>query len=1044
LVVASGSGIDGMIWARFGQAVLDVRGNAVGTNSKWVPLRITPAARSWMYDRDGDGAPDSVIVSSKGSLATATGAKVHWKTASGSDTTLTVALPTGIVKGFQLPPNVLQDATSCTGCTLDVTIGGLVRSFQLLDSVPPVAISGSLVFGANPGDADTVRIKPSETISAATAGVWAQLATDSGSTTGVDLSQANSVETISVNGELVLVVKSGSGLDGMAWVRLRQAVSDARGNFVGTRSKWVRLSVTPSARSWMLDRNGDGAPDSVGISSKGSLAAATGAVVHWKTVQGLDTSLAVSLPTGIVNGFPLPAGVLKDATSCTGCTLEVTMGGQVRIFPLLDSVAPVALDASLIFGFAAGDADTLRIKPSEAILASGAGTWAILATDSGSTTGTSLSKANAAQTISVNGELVLVVPSGSGLDAMAWVRFGQAVSDARGNAVGANSKWVRLHVKPSGRAALYDADGDGRADSMFVAVRGGISATRAILHWKTASGAADSRTWVVAPSTGSFGVRAADASQRFDFGATSCTGCTVELQDAQGASLVEWPLADSVAPVLLEGRYRFGATQDTLVATFSEPVTGISRTATWLEWGKTVVGGPVAQTDVTASGSSATFLLDPAHGAAPGWDSLRLAAGSRAGNVVDASGKAVGATSPWAPIRYGVAPFQAWLLDPAGAGRGTHVRVSLARPVPATAVAVLDSFRLQWTSADGAGLDARSVATSSLAWDGVSSWTGPLSVPFATGRTACAGACTAEGIARNGDRGLAKLQDSIPPAAIRARLRYSTPEVAQDTLIVDLSEDWAGNGSMPLDDTLVWAGSHANVRNVLPLKSWSLVDGRSLRLVFGPDISSRFHQGDSARLAWLASGSKIQDGFGNLVGIGSPWVPVEFGLRPPMFVVGPYRSVLNNSSTVPGVVEWPAPPASNPQVEILERLPDGSFGKVDGSGGGVAGGSPVNDTAHCIGIDIRVNRPLDGVMIIYDNLGTMVVSQSLNALKELWNSKQDQERTIRIQWNATGSDHRLVGSGVYVVRVVARIQDNEGHQDIRNQIWKLGFHRKMD
>jgi len=1027
-----------------GDASGNAPGNNASRNSKWVPLYAAPVARSWMLDRDGDGAPDSVGVSSKGSLVAATSVVVNWKTAAGLDTALTVALPTGIVNGFRLPAGVLKNATGCAGCRVEVTIGGEVRRFALLDSVAPVAVSGSLVFGTGTGEPDTLRLTPSEALVAAASGVWARLAADSGSAGGVSIGSAIlATKSISATGDLVLLVPSGSGLDGLAWARFETAVSDTRGNAVGAQSKWVRLAVTPSARSWMLDRDGDGAPDSVGIASKGSLAAATAATVHWKTSAGLDTSFVVAFPAGLVDGFRLPAGVLGNATSCTGCILEVTVGGQVRPFALLDSVAPVALEASLIYGFAAGDADTLKIKPSEAIVAAASGTWARLALDSGSVGGVTLSNANAAKSIAAGGELVLVVASGSGLDGMVWARLETAVSDSRGNAVGAKSKWVRLRVTPSGRAALYDADGDGYADSLRVFVRGGIAATKAVVKWKTAAGLPDSRTWDVTPSTGDFGKSVAGAL-RFEFGATSCTGCTVVLRDASGTDLVEWSLADSVAPIALEGRYRFGATQDTLVATFSEPVAGASATATWLEWGSLVVGGPVIQSSVSGSGTSATFLLAPANGAVAGWDSLRLAAGARAGNVRDASGKGVGATSPWAPIHYGVAPFQAWLLDPAGAGRGTALRVTLARAVPAAAVAAIDSFRLSWTAADGAGFETRAVAVSGLSWDGVSSWTGSLPVPFAASRTSCVSSCTAEGIAKGGDRGLAILQDSIPPVAIRARLRYSAPETALDTFVVDLSESWTGDDPANLVEALVRVGTHATPRDLLPVRSWTLSDSRTIRIVIGSEVSTTIRTGDSARLAGLASGSRVQDAFANHVGVESPWVPVEFGLRPPLFVVGPYRSMLSNTSSVPGVVEWTAPPATDPQIEILERLPDGTFVKIDGSGGGVAGGAPVTDPARGIGIDIRVNRPLDGVMIIYDNLGTVVANQNLASLKGLWDSKQDQERTIRIQWNATGPDHRLVGSGVYLIRVVARVSDSEGHQDIRNQIWKLGYHSKAE
>jgi hypothetical protein len=425
----------------------------------------------------------------------------------------------------------------------------------------------------------------------------------------------------------------------------------------------------------------------------------------------------------------------------------------------------------------------------------------------------------------------------------------------------------------------------------------------------------------------------------------------------------------------------------------------------------------------------------------PGWDSLRLAAGARAGNVVDAGGKSVGRSSPWAPIAYGIAPFHAWLLDPQGAGRGTAVRVSLARLVPAAAIASVDSFRFAWTNATGDGLDERRLAVADLLWDGASSWTGNLSMPFAPGRTGCLAGCTATGASASGERGVASLDDSVPPAALRARLRYALPEVALDTLVVTLSEPWSGDDPADLVRSLVQHGSPASPLDVLPIRSWSLLDGVSLSLVLDDDQSATFGRGDSVRLSGAISGGRVADPAGNRVGVRSRWVPVEFGLRPALLVVGPSRAKLVNSATVGGASVWDAPPATHPQIELLERRSDGSFVKLDASGGGVVGGAPVNDIDRCLGIDIRINRPLDGILIVYDNLGTVVATQDLGVLRALWDDQQDAERTIRVQWNATGSDHRFVGSGVYLVRVVARFRDDEGGNDLRNIIWKVGFQR---
>jgi len=1027
---------------RLGGRAADASGNAPGAasgrTSKWVPLKAEPVAKSWMLDADGDGRPDSVGIGAKGSLGNVVSARVHWKTSAGQDTVVNVPTPTGIVGGLKLPAGILGNATYCTGCVLDLDLGGRIRTFPLLDSVAPVAIEAKLRFGTA---ADTLVVTVSEPFVLATSPGEGPAAVKSAGSASI--SGTLVVGTGSAGAELRIVVASGSVVEDS--LRLRGGIVGNLGKVVGVRSRFVRIEygAQPIVVS-VFDRDGDGRADSVDYRLSRSVAGApvpTGFGLVWGGLTVPVASLARSAD-GLSWGGPIGPAPLRTL-ALPGDRGWLVVGTDTTSFraSVSDSVAPVAVAASLVFGYAAGDPDTLRIAVSEPVLVGSTGNWARLAADSGAASGVRLGSSNADQSlVAATGEIQLVVPSGAIADDMLWVRLGSGVVDARGNGVdSSSSRWVRLKLKPSGRASLFDADGDGHADSLRVSVRGSLAATRAVLRWKTRSGAPDARIWPVAPSTGSYGVRAADVAQRFEFGATSCDTCTVSFLDASGDTLVTWPLADSVAPIAVSALYRFGTLQDTLEATFSEPVTGTTATAPWLEWGNVAVGGVVVPSAVKTAGSTATFLLSTANGAVEGWDSVRLAVGPRAGNVTDASGKVVGSASPWAPIVYGVAPFQAWLLDPLGQGRGTHVRVRLARAVPTAAVAALDSFWFAWTDASGAGVESRTATVAALAWDGVSGWTGTLPVPFATGRTGCAAGCVATGIGSDGSRGFALLQDSVPPTAVRARLRYSSTDLALDTLVLDLSEPWIGTG-VPAG-AFARFGSHATARDLLPVESWSPDRGTTLSLVVTDRLAGEIRRGDSARLASDPAGSWVRDEAGNSVGVESRWVPIEFGLRPPLLDLGPYRAKLVNAADVPGASVWEAPPPSAPQIELLERRADGTFAKLDNSGGGVVDGAPVNDPDRCLGIDIRINRPLEGFLVVYDNLGTVVASVDLSPLKALWDAQPDAEKTIRIQWNATGPDHRFAASGVYLIRVVARFRDSDGRQDLRNLIWKVGFQR---
>jgi fibro-slime domain-containing protein len=1013
----------------------DALGNAPGASSRWVPLKADPVAKSWMLDTDGDGAPDSVGIGSRGSFAAVTSARVNWKTAAGLDTSIVIATPAGVGTGLRLPAGILRNATFCVGCKLELTQGGQTRSFVLLDSVAPVALSADLRYGPS---ADTLVVTVSEAFtlgSAAGEGAAAVKAVGSASVPGTLV-----VGTPVAGTQLRIVVAPGTiTADSL---RLRAWILGNLSKAVGAASPYVPVRYAPQPISvTVFDRDGDGRVDSVRYSLSRSAAGApvpSSFGLVWggspTTIPSLTRSLDGRSWSGPVGPLPL------RTTSEPGDAGWILVGGDDSTFRAVvtDSVAPVAMQAFLIFGFEAGSPDTLRLIASEAVTAAAAGTWARLATDSNGTSGVSVGSAGAAVSVVGGTTIQMVVASGTIPNGMAWARLGQAISDSKGNAVGTSSRWVRLRVSPSGRAWLLDSDGDGHADSMHVSVRGSLSAARAVLGWQTSAGLPDTRTWLASPSTGAFGLKAGSPLERFGFGATSCTGCMVAFVDPAGDTLALWPLADSVAPIATGGLYRFGTTFDTLIATFSEPLASINPAAPWLEWGGPALGGAVGQTSATTAGKTATFLVPAASGAVDGWDSIRLAVGPRSGAVSDLGGTKVGAASPWAPLTYGIVPLRAWLTDPAGLGRGTHVRVEAARTVPARAAASLASFVFTWTNADGSALETRPVAASALVYTAPGTWTGALSVPFALGRTSCLGGCTATGASASGETGSAILQDSIAPSAVRARLRYSPAEVALDTVILDLSEPWIGGDPSDLVGVIASVGRTDASRDLLPMRAWFVGNGTVLSIVVPTEVSSRIARGDSMRLAWIASGSRVFDAAGIRVGANSRWVPVEFGLRPPLFVVEPYRGLLRNGGTT-GQGTWVAPPASYPTIEVLERRPDGSLVKVDASGGGMIGGPSINDTARTIGVDIRINRPLEGALIIYDNIGTAVGSQDLGVLKALWEDQPDAERTIRIQWNVTGPPGKFAASGVYLFRVMARYQDDEGNVGFYNNVWKLGF-----
>jgi fibro-slime domain-containing protein len=1238
---------------RLGGWAGDAVGNAPGAVSKWVPVQTNSVAKAWMLDMNGDGAPDSVGIASKGDLSLTDSVRVQWKTATGADTIVSIKTPSGITTGLKLPTGILGNATYCQGCRIEAFQAGTSRKFPLLDSVDAVALSAFYRYGSG---SDTLIVKVSEAVVKgldAGEGWFAHKPT--GSVSGIGVLVAGGAVDSSVNGTIRMILAQGTELGDS--LRLRGWAVDAFGNEPGSVSPWVAIEYGPQPiRVQVFDRDQDGRADSavfkltrsaagapvatslgvrwngqiltsaslvrsadllswsgpIGPFALGTSAAATdigwirigtdsvsyraaaedsvapvaidsalyrygpatgpdtlyvtasenlvkaGAIlvktkagesfgsgtdlvannkmmilVSPSTWTGADsvrlgpsakdaqgnapgaTSKLVPVVYGTQNirvvvwdrdgdgtidsvayrltrsgsGAPTPTGFgliwsgkaatvgaltkSADGKSWTGPvtgaaplgTATVTddagwlqIGADVNSYraKVVDSAAPVAVVAKLVYGFEEGSPDTVVVTGSEALASAANGAWLMLGKDSASATATMLSAAQVAPQNPISGgnNVSLVVPSGSIGDDARWARYGVAISDGS-VAVGQSSRWVPLVITPSGRAYLFDADGDGRADSMRVAVRGTLAtAVTATVNWNDSAGNAATRIWPVVPGAGSFGVRPG-ADKWFEKGATSCRGsCSVVFRDATGNVLVSWALVDSVAPMLVKAVYSFGGARDTIRATFSEPLQSVNPSAPWLEWGAALPGGPVnhAGAKLSTTGLEAVLEIDTASGARDGWDSLRLAAGGRAGAVKDAAGTKVGTTSPWAPVEYGIPSMVATLSDPQGTGRATDVEIRLTRQVPSSAVAGVASFQLAWPDSSGNALDRRTVAASVLSFkDGA--WTGALSQPFALGSTGCLiGGCDASA-AKNGSQRTMPLLDGVPPSLTWAKYRYSLPEIAQDTLVVGLSEPWEGGPLGAPELAFVQVGTSSISSPLAPWRTWTLsVDKKTLSMVVDTLWDSRIRKTDSVR---LTKSSRVVDAVPNFVGTQSRWVPLAFGLRPAQLDMQSWpNGVLVNSSKNPGSVVWVEPPPTTPAVELLVRDPKDSLAtdplagwhRVEGveAGNPTTGGASKNPAGHLLGVKIRLNRPLQGRLIIYDNIGTAVRQIDLDPLMKLWTEdkiQKDAMRDVWIAWNGTGPDGKFAASGVYLFRAVVNVDDGEGRKMFRNLVWKLGWHR---
>jgi len=282
----------------------------------------------------------------------------------------------------------------------------------------------------------------------------------------------------------------------------------------------------------------------------------------------------------------------------------------------------------------------------------------------------------------------------------------------------------------------------------------------------------------------------------------------------------------------------------------------------------------------------------------------------------------------------------------------------------------------------------------------------------------------------------------VPPAIMGAEFRYSTAAVGQDTLIVQLSEPWPGEQPGNNSDPFVDVKNSANPLAFAPILDWILSpDKKTLSLVVDTTWAAKLAEGDSARLAYLAQGSRIWDAANNRVGVQSRWVPIVFGLRPIEFVIRQIHPMLVDKGDV-----WTEPGPNVPQTEVLVLDGSSNWVKVDnatqlGAGGTVVGGAPAqNDSNHVMAVYLRLNRPVSGELYIYDNLGISVLHEDLSALRSLWPAgDEDAMHEVTITWNGTDSKRKFVATGIYLMRVVVKVDDGAGRVYYKNLLWKYGW-----
>jgi hypothetical protein len=278
------------------------------------------------------------------------------------------------------------------------------------------------------------------------------------------------------------------------------------------------------------------------------------------------------------------------------------------------------------------------------------------------------------------------------------------------------------------------------------------------------------------------------------------------------------------------------------------------------------------------------------------------------------------------------------------------------------------------------------------------------------------------------------MRDSVAPIIAKAEVRRTEDYEGMDTLFVTPSE------GVKLDETRGLIEIKVNgIWHTVPQDSVFLAEDGRLWFLVEPGDSGSPRPGVEIRFL---------EGVTDLKGNGadpatSTWTTT---------VVGPPRPPLLK-------VELPTPVKSVPAEEMRVNRPGGfviratdrsssdqyswwkpGAGYVDGSDPDIRNICP--DLRFCNGIELYVNRPVRMILYMYDLAGTFVVSQEINITQEdidgLRADKLDRVR-IQLQWNMRDAKGEVVGSGIYLWRIVSYVRSNEGGTPIMtNQVVKVG------
>jgi hypothetical protein len=479
---------------------------------------------------------------------------------------------------------------------------------------------------------------------------------------------------------------------------------------------------------------------------------------------------------------------------------------------------------------------------------------------------------------------------------------------------------------------------------------------------------------------------------------------------------------DSVGPALRTATLRAGTAVDTLVLRMSEfdregpaPIQDLQ-----------VLSGlslPTASIRIAGVDSAHWTLLIPA-GLLVAGDSLRLS-GSAAGAWSDRTGNAAAPSAPWVPLHAGDrAPVEAWATDQDGDGRVDQVVLVWSNPPSSR-----HPFLVSWPDSNGVER-IHPVDSSSGTWSGDT-----LRIPelWSFGATFGPGAGQQLDVYDDGsvDTLPFAIADSAAPVVVYARLGYAAPGATLDTLEVHFSEPVRfGGGTI-----LRVLGTDGNIHDVAGFQTMPSGDGRTAWITLDATNPAYtvFQKGDAVQAYPGPSG--VRDTLGNIALTTGHYQAIQFGQRPPRFSLDflPGQWVDATGGTTP---------TSPSTIQILVRA-------VGSTVWTALDGSAVDPQVVRIGPHILSNGPLGGDVVLFDNLGTHVVSRNLDDLQAAGlagtlPTDPSGQWEAWIAWDGRSSQGRTAASGVYAERVILRRPSPSGKTwtGWLNKVYRIGWLRK--